>query len=322
MATIRKRGSKWQAQIRKSNQPAITKSFTSKTEAKQWVKMVESEIERGVFINHSLAETTSFNELLDRYLLEIAPSKRSLATIKSRIKNLKIELGYHTISAIKPNLLSTYRDKRSSLVSLNAARKDLQFIRMLLNVADREWGIRLPHGNPANFVRMPPDTPARDRRLNDSELSEILSVISQDVKPIIQFAVETGMRRSEITNLEWQHINIKNRTAHIPITKTDTPRTIPLSHQAVAILKSLPRQINGKVFWVRPKTVTAAFKRACDQAKIIDLRFHDLRHEATSRFFEKGLNVMEVSSITGHKDLKMLKRYTHLKAEDLAKKLG
>ena len=57
------------------------------------------------------------------------------------------------------------------------------------------------------------------------------------------------------------------------------------------------------------------------RAGIIDLRFHDLRHEATSRFFEKGLNVMEVAAITGHKDLRMLQRYTHLRAEDLARKL-
>ena len=62
--------------------------------------------------------------------------------------------------------------------------------------------------------------------------------------------------------------------------------------------------------------------RAIRRAVIENLRFHDLRHEATTRLFEKGLNIMEVASITGHKDLRMLRRYTHLKAEDLARKLG
>ena len=70
--------------------------------------------------------------------------------------------------------------------------------------------------------------------------------------------------------------------------------------------------------------MSQAFERACEphRANISGLRFHDLRHEATSRLFEKGLNVMEVAAITGHKTLDMLKRYTHLRAEDLAKKLG
>ena len=64
------------------------------------------------------------------------------------------------------------------------------------------------------------------------------------------------------------------------------------------------------------------FKRARDRAGITDLRFHDLRHTATTRLFERGLGIMEVASITGHEDLKMLKRYTHLRAEDLVERLG
>ena len=78
----------------------------------------------------------------------------------------------------------------------------------------------------------------------------------------------------------------------------------------------------GKVFPLSPVALRGLWNRVCKRAGIADLRFHDLRHEATSRFFEKGLNVMEVGAITGHKDLRMLQRYTHLRAEDLAMKLG
>ena len=65
-----------------------------------------------------------------------------------------------------------------------------------------------------------------------------------------------------------------------------------------------------------------SFIRAAKRAKLDDFHFHDLRHEATTRFFELGLDIIEVATITGHKDLRMLRRYTHLHAEELAKKLS
>ena len=86
-------------------------------------------------------------------------------------------------------------------------------------------------------------------------------------------------------------------------------------------MKKLPRRFDGLVWGVRPDSMTQAFERACKRAGIENLRLHDLRHEATSRFFEKGLNVMEVSAITGHQDLRMLKRYTHIRPESLVDRL-
>ena len=128
--------------------------------------------------------------------------------------------------------------------------------------------------------------------------------------------------RGEIVGLRWQHVNIKRRTAFLPDTKNDESRIVPLSGVAIDVLKSLPRSINGEVFpGVTTMAVKQAFTRARHRAKMDDFHFHDLRHEATTRLFERGLNIIEVSSITGHKDLQMLRRYTHLRAEDLAKKL-
>jgi integrase len=117
-------------------------------------------------------------------------------------------------------------------------------------------------------------------------------------------------------------VNLKKRTAHLPKTKNGEARTMPLSSRAVATLENLPRNLDGRVFGTTYEGIHQAFVRACRRAGIADLRFHDLRHEATSRLFEKGFNPMEVSAITGHKTLQMLKRYTHLRAEDLAKRMG
>ena len=131
------------------------------------------------------------------------------------------------------------------------------------------------------------------------------------------------MRQGEPVSLRWEHIDLKRRITHLPDTKNGESRTVALSTAAVRVLRALPRSLHGQVF---PGLTTEAIKRsyirAVRRAGIENLRFHDLRHEATTRLFEKGLNIMEVASITGHKGLRMLRRYTHLKAEDLALKLG
>ena len=172
---------------------------------------------------------------------------------------------------------------------------------------------------------MPTKGKARDRRLEPGEEEKLLKYAEKyggHIKVIIQLAIETGARRSELGELRWENIKLSSRTATFIDTKNGDNRTIPLSSKAIEIFKSFPRQITGDVFSIRSDSITQAFGRICKLADIEDLRFHDLRHEATSRFFEMGLSIMEVSSITGHKDLAMLKRYTHLKAEDLAKKLN
>ena len=137
------------------------------------------------------------------------------------------------------------------------------------------------------------------------------------------------MRRGEILNIRKCHIDFTLQTLLIPLTKADTPRTIPLSSRAVVSLRE-QIGISGNIAPIReaplfsllPDSLSQAFRRLCRRLDIQNLRFHDLRHEATSRLFEKGLNPVEVAIITGHKDTKMLMRYTHLRAEDLMGRLG
>jgi integrase len=323
MATIQKRGDKYRVQIRKQGQKPLTQSFTTRKDAQAWAKRVESEIERGIFLDISEAQETTVLEVVERYETEILPSKRSYPVYRFHLKPLKVNLGHLVLSTVKPSHVSQYRDQRLKEVSPATVIKELGLLQRVLTACVKDWGINLPHGNVVSQIRQPKQPQGRDRRLAVGELDKVLSELkrSPTVKAIVQLALETAMRREEITNMEWKDINIKARTLHIPKTKTDTPRTIPLSGKAIEVLSGIPRRIDGKVFDIQPHSITQAFDRACTRAGIEDLRFHDLRHEATSRFFEKGFNLMEVSSITGHKDLRMLKRYTHLKAEDLAARM-
>ena len=180
------------------------------------------------------------------------------------------------------------------------------------------------------MVRRPRSAPPRDRRLNGDEEKRLREAIEEARNPyllqVVELAIETATRQSEIVYLEWKHIQLDKRVAHLPKTKNDEARDVALSTKAVRVLKALgPTQEKrrGRVFsGLTSEAIKQAFSRSCDRAEILDFRFHDLRHEATSRLFEdKGLDIMEVASITGHKTLQMLKRYTHLRAENLAKKL-
>ncbi len=132
------------------------------------------------------------------------------------------------------------------------------------------------------------------------------------------------MRRGELLALEWKHIYLERRIAYLPHTKNGESRTVPLSTKAVSVLSEWPRSTSSRVFhqWGCPDSFENAWRRVVAKLELEDFRFHDLRHEATSRFFERGLNLMQVAAITGHKTLQMLKRYTHLRAEDLVPLIG
>lgn len=324
MATIRKRGNKYHVQIRKQGHPTLTETFTTKASAQTWAKKVESEIERGVFLDLSAAKQTLLSTILIRYESEVLPQKKGYLRELSRICLLKRELGHISLANLKSHVISSFRDERLRQVKASTVRRELGLLRRILNTSMKEWGIALPSGNPVAQIRLPSESKSRERRLEAGEEDCLRAALShsRNTWHIVAFALETALRRGEIASMAWSEVNLKKRVVYIPETKTGTPRYIPLSNRAINILISLPRRIDGLVWGVRPHSITQAFGRACKRATIKDLRFHDLRHEATSRFFERGLSIMEVASITGHQDLRMLRRYTHLRAEDLIDKLG
>jgi len=142
------------------------------------------------------------------------------------------------------------------------------------------------------------------------------------LQPLVILAIETAMRRGELLGLRWEHVHLDQSFVHLPLTKNGDSRDVPLSPLARQTIEALPRSLAGVVIPVHPEALKGLWNRATRRADITDLRFHDLRHEATTRFFEKGLGVMEVAAITGHKDLRMLQRYVQLRPEDLALKLA
>lgn len=328
MATVSKRGDmQWQAKVRVKGHPAKSKTFTLKADAERWGKETEIAIERGLFFDRSVAERTTVSSLIERYRAEELPKKKG-KYFNSCLKQLDEAFGEYSLSSITPEMIARHRDKRLKTVGQSTVKKEINTLSVLIDLAGKEWGIQLA-ANPCAMVKRPIEPRGRDRRLVGDEEARLIAACERsdarhELVPAVRLAIETGARQGELLKLRWEQIDLENQTARLLDTKNGEDRTIPLSKAAVTALRNMPRNISGKVFqrWSGGEALNKAFKSACTRAEIDGLRFHDLRHEAASRLFEKGLNVMEVASVTGHKTLSMLKRYTHLNPTDIARKLG
>ena len=329
MAMIRKRGDlQFQAVIRRKGWPEQRKTFFTEKDAEKWARGVEHEMDRGIFISRHESETTTLHEALERYAREVSSLKKSHARELVRIKNLQsTPLAVRFLANLRGSDFASFRDqKRAEGKAENTIRLDLALLSHLFNTARREWGME---GliNPVLSIKLPSGSNQRSRRLEATEelklIQELTKCRNEYIAPMVIFAIETGCRQGEILKLHWQHIDFNQKLAHLIDTKNGESRIIPLSPKAMNTLSNLPRSIKGgKIFDITADGLSRAFNRCCKNLGIVDLRFHDLRHEATSRLFEGGLNTMEVATISGHKTLQMLKRYTHLRPTDLAKKLG
>ncbi len=315
----------WQAHIRRRGYPAQVRTFDSKAKAEAWARKIEGEMDRGEFVSRTEAESTSLSEALDRYVREISSGKKGHAaelSVASAWRQSAIAL--RPLAGIRGRDLAKVRDAWLGEVTPATVRNRFALLSHLHNIARQEWGMA-SLGNPVRDVRIPRTANARDRRLVEDEETRLLEAAKAyggEIQHLIPWAIETALRRGEIADMRWKHVNRKARVLLLPETKNGTPRRVPLSTRALAVLDRLPRRIDGKVWNMKPDSISQAFERICSTAGIEGLTFHDLRHEATSRLFEKGLNPMEVAAITGHKTLQMLKRYTHLRAEDLVERLG
>jgi len=358
MATLRKRGPyQWEAQIRRRGYPATSKTFESKAEAEAWASMIESEMARGVWLSRGEAESTTVHELLARYEAEVVPTKKGRVQERSVIGVWRsTELASRTVAGVRSSDVAALRDAWLRSYQPATVLRRLSILSHVFNMAKREWGME-SIANPVELVRKPAPNNARSRRLIGaggieqvrSELDWVIAATESPVlAPIIRIAVETAMRRGELVGLRWENVDLERRVAHLPATKNGSSRDVPLSTAAVAELRGMQsgavgtlvaRLCRGRIFDVREDAVTRAFERAVHRARkkyvqecrekgvepdatfLTNLRFHDLRHEAASRM--AGVyQLHELAKVTGHKDPRMLMRYYHPRAEDLAKKLG
>lgn len=337
MATFQQRESGyWQAIIRRKGQPQQSQTFITKSDAEKWARQIENEIDRGVFVSRAEAEATTLYDALDRYEREVSKLKKGYEQERYKIAVLKQhKLASRSLASLKSSDFALYRDELlAEGLAAATVRLRLALLSHLFTTASKEWNI--PVVNPIANVRAPRADNSRERRLEAGEEEKLLAALADSgageraniwTLPVVIFAIETAARQSEILSLVWKDVDLDKRVARIrgvngrTLKNDDTYRDVPLSSKAVATLRALPRAISGKVFPTTASAIKQSWTRACKRADIEDLHFHDLRHEATSRLAEI-FALHELMKITGHKDTRMLARYYHPRAEDLARKLA
>lgn len=357
MATIKqtKEGT-WQVAIRRRGAKPVYKTFLKKAQAQQWARETEAAMDTGAFEDFRKAEKTLLGDMLSRYQEEITPTKKSQRTERASIANLQAGLPHYVLAAVTPRVVVAYAERRLAVVGSDTVRRELQILSEVFATARALWSITCINPVPEarqmlTRRRMLQPGVRRERRLLRGEQERLLAVKHKrlatptQITEVIGFLLETALRRGELAAMKRADINKAACTLRIPESKTDHQtgekgRTIPLSQRAMQILQSLPARIDGSVWiYTDVDAISRAFSRTLGMARrayvaeceaagmepepgyLEGLRLHDLRHEATSRLFERGLSLPEVASITGHADWDSLKRYTHPQAEQIAKKL-
>ena len=294
-----------------------------KEDAEKYAREKESEIDKGFLISYEEAQKTKLGELLERYRLEITSKKKGAKVEDYKIKYLQtLPLSDHYLISITPTKIAKLRDALLAERKPGTVCKYLAFISNCWNVARKEWGINLPD-NPVSLIKKPQVKNRRDRILTDAEYARLLAATSRSklysMKGMFIFAYTTGARYGEILKLTTSDVDYVKRTATLRDTKNGEDRTIPLTEEAMKVLKEQPLTTSGHFFQASNDKFKHYWKRAKFEAEVENFRFHDLRACAITNFFlpPYNFNIPMVAKISGHKSYKELYRYERMKASDI-----
>lgn len=343
---------KWNVQFRRKGLESISRTFTSQKRAEEWAITIEADIINGdLQARVDDLSVPTLREEIEDYLKTVTPTKKGREAELNRGNHLMTldiatEMLDTHLHKLTDDQIGEFRDARLEQVSNDSVRLELALISVVFNHARKEKRIKQlkPLQNPVSLVSKPKAARGRNRRLEDDEEPYLLAAIAQARNPeanaAVVMAIESAMRKSENLNIEWRLIDLQQGTIMLLDTKNGEDRVVPLSERAIEALKALP-QTDERVFHYAKGGMNKAWYNALARARqayaddckkkrkkpregfLVGLRFHDLRHEGTTRLFEDhGLSIMEASSVTGHKDPRMLAHYTHMKnARDISKKM-
>ena len=324
MATYQTRGKAIRAIVRRKGHKTQTATFKRKIDAEKWARKLESTIDEGEFVQ-PIKTLTSV--LFLRYREEVSTLKLGHRWEKNRINKLMREAHWMSLplSDMSGDALQAWKIKRLTEVSGASVDRELNLISSVFSHAIKEWRIKL-RANPASTVSRPPKVRHRTRRVAPEETAALWAYFGDKLNSqkayvpwMFEFAIETGLRLSELGRLRWADVHLAERWIHVLPGKNGDPRATPLTGRAVELLTALPRR-GERVFPVNIGSIGCEFRDACTALKITDLHFHDTRHEATSRLC-KVFEILELSKVIGHRDLKSLQVYYNPTPQELVQVL-
>lgn len=324
MATITKRGKVWRAQVRIAGR-YFSETLHTKAAAQEWARKKEDAIRLGTADE---VEGMSLRDAIDQYEKERRAHRPLSATVRGNLKRWQESSGDKDFATLTADDVVQHAKARTCGPATMAI--EIGALRDVYTVA-RTWGIRpalhpvdeaMPTLRKLRLVAKPKE---RDRRPSADELTRLRLYLSANKRlpmvDLVDFAIASAMRISEVTRIEWKDLNSDKRTIVIrdrkdPQQKDGNDQVVPLLGDAFVIVERQKRK-EDRVFPHHEDSIGRCWREACETLGIDDLHWHDLRHEGTSRLFEAGYQIHEVAVVTGHKDWKSLKRYTNLRPESL-----
>ncbi len=350
MATIRKKGKGHQALIRRVGFPRQSKTFPTKKLAQAWARDIESKMDRGHFLDQSLARITTFADLIEIYIAEVTStrqtekSRTSEASRLRRFMRQESKLCSLTMDKLSVEHFEVYRDSRlrefapskklvdgkRATISPSTVKRELTTLKRVVDHKKRKLGLLI---NPVNTedVKRPAVNDERNVRLSSEEKKRLVEACynmrNKLVGPLLEMGFETGARQGNLLRLEWCDVDIEGRTALLRGLKNSKNPHILINHDigltqhAASILRSIPNT-GDRIFPMTANAFRLSFNRARKMVDLEHFRFHDTRHELISTLFEAGWTMVQVMAQTGHRDPKSVKRYANIQASFLADKLA
>jgi integrase len=325
MASIYKRNGKWRVEIRKIGSKGIHKSFIVKDEAIRFARETEVKIEQGLYQDLTLAKTTKLKDVLAQYRDRVSVNKKGYDQELYKInKIIRSDIADKTLSQLTPLVLFEYIEQQKKLYTASTVNKSITIVNLALNFAERFLGISL-NKNPLKFIKRLKESQFVGQVIEPHEEALLLKHAEFSklywLKTAIILGIDCGLRRGEILKLKAEDVNYKNNTAVLKDTKNGETREIGLSSRAIQELKKLPVSIDGKLFPCKRLDTFTFYYNQLKRWSGVNKRFHDTRHTFASRKTTSGWSITEIAAQGGWKQLQVLKRYTHIKAEYLAKKM-
>lgn len=339
MASIEKRISKdgktsYRVKIRLKGQPAESASFERLTDAKKWAASTESAIKEGRHFKTSEAKRHTMNELIDRYIRDVLPTKPKNVRIQTRqLEWWRAQMGSYALADVSPALIAESRDRLATGITTRGEQRNpatvvryMAALSVCFTHAVKEWGWL--DDSPMRKVKKPTESRGRVRFLSDDERARLLKACKESsnayLYPAVVLALATGMRSGEIMGLTWDVVDLNRGRAILHETKNGERRAVAITGHALDVVKEMSkvRRIDTSLLFPskeitpqkpqKPIDLRAPWLAALKKADIQDFKFHDLRHSAASYLAMNGASLAEIAEVLGHKTLQMVKRYAHL----------
>jgi len=330
MASFTRRGKTWRAETSYKGE-RITATFSSKTEAKEWANRKEIEIKS--YRSGQLGKLKTVGDAFQKYADEVSIKKRGARWEKIRLTALqRANIADVRLSDLQPADIASWRDNRLTEVSQASVRREMGLMGSVFNICCREWNWLAE--NPISTVKRPKDSKARFRRISDAEIAAITTATNykngttikrktQLVGAFFLLAIETGMRLGEICSIEASNVYLDKSYLRLLETKNNDARAVGLSKKAVVIM----RDILAAGIAITAGEASTLFRKVRDKITddendidIVDLKFHDTRHEGTTRLAKK-LDILDLAKQIGHRELKSLMIYYNPTPEEIAAQL-